>query len=962
MPVVSEQATRTTHLQPNQLPGPAKACRVDRVMCASVHSLEPSPPAIYGREALVAELRTACSGLVVVYGDSGIGKSAVLRALAGPAKVAEVHGYAGALINALLEQLSAQLAAVSLPAARRRVGSMLRSAVSSLTGSTSAEIIKFLGRQVASIVSAKWGAEAGNILQDLTNATASDVGSSLQARLSAATEPEAPAAFATLAREAAEALGPLHFILDTRVAPSASDLELMSSLPTLLPSKVGVTIALTVASTQDDQTLRRLEAAGASTVEVRPLTRSDVEDWISFTGGDRQRASEVVQTTGGYPLFVEAALVELAAGRPLENLSPPLAFVARTRLAWSSLSLDERRAAQRLAYFTYPLSDAAACAVTELSTEDWLQVQQSLATARIFSQASASNASTWFHDRKRRVVQQLQNAASLAASAEGALRAIWDQATLLEYQHCADLATLAMNAPQTSLPGRARSVTELSRDALACFSALLELYEPQGADPSFVPTSEVLRRATRATSSGIPSPATMEELRHAGLVGVYSNEGASIATPTLQSAGEHLLLLGRCVGEFGSLPREALAGTVVRGLLIPRLYGYAVIRYGVGGPSDSGLPAQNDREWFALEPPPWGLTIRARLADELVFTHACFTSQEARDQAADDLDGLPTQFLGEKFVSEFVLRTPMPATRCLRFVRAWNVASRVSINDSLTPLRIPALPPETWVETLCRARALVRDRCDLPERFATGLLAPASFAYVLEDGRLLIAELSSEKERAVRCRMPDVSDPFRDPMFSVEFARFNDLAPDETIRRLTVEYRTSADAVHPAAQIVCDVSQRARGFNREFGEPISLGDLGDIEALLGAGLLKCYEDAQALLDARVVPEPVEALRPRRWRVIFHLTPNGAMGRPQFLGTAVSTHADSPELTVEIADDVRVRELLDDLRTSPADGLRTHEFAYAGGLIEHFLGVDRNGIDLQSLRRVFDIDQDYRILC
>lgn len=932
-------------------------------MPASFDSIDPSPPLMFGRESLIAELRTVPPGLVVVFGGSGIGKSAVLRALAGPENVAEVHAYAGALINALLEQLSAKLAAVPLPAARQRVGGVLRSAISSLTGSTSQEIVKFLGRQVASMVSARWGDEAGSFLQGLVDSTASDAGNSLQERLSAATEPEAPSAFAVLAREATEALGPLHFILDTRPSPSASDLELMASLPALLPPDVRVTIALTVSSAQDDHMLRRLEVAGATTVEVRPLTPSDVDDWMSSAGADPQRASEVVHTTGGYPLFVEAALVEIAADRPLGRLSPPQAFVARTRLAWDSLGVGERRAAQRLAFFTYPLSDAAVCAVTDLSTEDWLLVQQSLLTARIFSPTSASNASAWFHDRKRRVIQKLQNTASLAASAESALRAIWDHATLLGYQHCADLAILAAHAPQASLPERARSVIDLSRDALACCSALLELHEPQGKDPSFVPTSEVLRRATHAALSSMPSLAAMEELRDAGLVGVFSNEGASIATPTFQSPAEYAMLLGRCVEEFGSRPREALAGTVVRGLLMPRLYGYAAIQYGVGHASASGLPAQSDRNWFALEPPPWGLTIRARLADELIFTHARFTSEEARDQAADDLLDLPGQFLGDEFAVECALRTPVPAVRSLRFVRAWNTASTVRICGSRAAPRVPALPPEVRVEALCRARALLRQRSDSVERIATGLLAPASFAYVAEGGRLLIAELCSTKERAIPCRMPDTSDPFRDPMFSVEFARCNNLLPSEVIQRLTSEYGTQTDTKHPAGQIVSEVSQRAREFNHEYGKPIPLGDLGEIEALLGACLSQCYEDAQALLDAEVVPEPVGALRPRHWCVMFHLATEGSLGgESQFVATAVSSYADAPGVDVEIIDDARARMRRDQAWASRAAGLTIHEFRSARGLVEHLLATDRNGIDLRGLRRALGIEEDYRVLC
>lgn len=908
---------------------------------------------LYGRDPLLRQLHEMSPGVIVVHGDSGVGKSALLRELANPRLPQTVLPYAGSLVAALIDQLSVQVAdAPLLKGSERRLADAIRSAVAGAAGSSLQEVVKFIGRQLASIVRAKWGDTAAEALDGFLSSVASDAGDALQARIAEASQPEAPAAFAKVAREVAELLGGVHLVLDTRLGLSPSDFEVLAALPQLLPRTVRVTIALAVSNARELESIRTLQVAGATAVEVAPLSTEAVTEWLRSEGLDTSFGQVVTASSGGYPLFVEAAVASLAAGESIEIQIPLAGFRARTQIAWDGLSTQDKRTVQRLAFFAYPLAHDAAAAVAGVEAESWAITRRALIDVHLFS--PAENGDYWFHDRKRAVLQELLSEDDRRTFAKGVVGSVWDRAHVLDMKHFVDFAAVVSAVPWADLPPRASAALQVAPEALACWAALLELGEPRKDDPGFVSTSMVLIQAGKLVGRTI-APRVIEELHSAELCRVFSDRSAAIAVIRVESQAEFALLLGRCLIQFKKLPFPSVASAVVKSVIIPRLYGFAAIQYGVGDEASSGLPRFDDDDWHDLEPPPWGITIRTRFGERLIYTHARFTSEEARDQAALDLQDVPDSLYDEALSLEFVLKTPAPPFPAMRFVRAWNLASRSPLLGSPPrPPRVPAVSLERAATLRCQTRKLIRDRSGPFERFATGLLAPSSIAYASGAGRAFIAEVFDRSERVVLCNLPDDVDT-RSPYFEVEFVRSNDFDGGSRLRNWTAITGISAESAHPTAELICDLSRRALEFSHEFGSPLRFANLDGLNEHLAAAQDQLQSDARALLEADLVFEPIEAIEAESIELLLYLSPTGWFDRPQFSGVVIRHLSNTSECYARIVDHSEAADLMSTSHLSAS-------YAFASDMLEDYLAVGQKGLDDRSLRRVLGIEGDYRVPC
>lgn len=916
-------------------------------------------PQFFGREQLLERLEATGPGLVIVYGDSGVGKSALMRRIADPSSPIMVHSYAGSLVNSLMEQLAIRIADTPIRSNGRGIGNALRTAVASAAGSSTKEVVVFLGKQLAALVRARWGEGAAEMLEGFIDSTASDVGDALQSKLAAAMQPEAPAAFVELAGKVVEVLGDIHLILDSGPFLSSADIEVLESLPLLLPGRITITMAMTVSNADEAQTVQRLQMAGARLVEVAPLHRDGLRHWLQCKGFHSSLLDELALSTGGYPLFVETALSALQAGEALVNQLPPEAFVARTKRARQALDNPGKRALQRLAYFTYPLEDEAACIATGLSAEEWSVTREQFVDARLFSPADRNRL--WFHDRKRRVLLETLSEADRHVYATGVLEAIWDNVEKLSYEHFSDLANIADGLPASKLPQSARGAMQISRQALACFHALVELRELVDGDPGFVITSAVLHHAGRKLGSHV-SLLSLEELVSADLAFIHSDGRASVTALTVDHA-QYALLMGRCVNTFSAFPFPSVASALVRGVITPRLYGYSTMQFGVGDESVSGLPDVTDSRWYKLEPPPWGLTLRVRLGDRLIFTHACFTSEEARDQASLDFSDFPSQFFGEDVRVEFNVKTPAASVPSTRFIRAWNLASRTRLSaNSLGPPARTMVSIEEAAGVYVRLRALMRGRSGNMERFATGLMSPVSYAYTSEAGSVIMGELIDPDERPIPCRIPP-NTSFDSATFDVEFAQYNELPVGSRLRNRIAMSQGLGGIEHPAARLVLRTTQKATEFNRDFARPLEFGDLEDLQQMLRDSMITAYADAAAMLDAGVIPDPVDDIyETSSFELVIHQEPTGWFEKPQFVGHVIKYPAEMSTIEVRLMEHADAFRRLSEVREQDRPGTRLESYSFASDMLESYLSLNRKELDDRSLRTLLGIAGDYRVLC
>ena len=362
---------------------------------------------LYGRSGLLEEAVQAREPVLLITGDSGVGKSALLaeildegRARGRAATLAtRLQFRPGALQQALLEQLAGVTASlVSEISMVQRVGQVIVAAAKQVARDRGHELAVAIGKEMLSIVRARLGEDVGNALGDFIKALAAQEEQSLLARLRAAADPDALSALVSFAAEVAALADGAEVMLGIDDADRLSDPDLrqLADLVNLLPEHVRVWVGHLSATAAQQERIQLLCGAGARELPVTGLDERAVEAWLAAKQLDTRIAARVQRLTGGYPLFIDDALAVLAGGGTLGDVTPSGMFASNTQDALRKLDLGTARAARMLAAYADPPPQDRLLAVVGVDEFGWAEMSERLVRCRLF--ATTVGGRPWFHE------------------------------------------------------------------------------------------------------------------------------------------------------------------------------------------------------------------------------------------------------------------------------------------------------------------------------------------------------------------------------------------------------------------------------------------------------------------------------------------------------------------------------------------------------------------------------------
>jgi hypothetical protein len=549
---------------------------------------------VFGREALADGLARNKVPLVLVTGDSGIGKSTVLKLASTPRigwlapEPITVSHSSGALYNGFLHQLAAALTALAEgglgipPLAERLVATGQR--LASTPGSVLARVA------LAELVAAargKVGDDLGKAVTEYAKDIWPDTAETVAAKAVQSRDPlaaEILCAFAASARELAEGMSiALHVDQGQRLG--AEDRRLLGDLAEQLPADVHLRIAFATDSLERTQAVKTMLADFTRTteIEVPPLAKEAVEEWLASEGVEGSLAAALLRQTDGYPLLLEGAIKHLASGGDLIDLPRNQQLAVRTRASWQGLSTPSATVARRLSVLPDPLPEPDLRQLAEIpDVGTWATVLEELQHSRVFS--TNVNGQPWFHHERREFVlkeclseTQRDEAASAAASL------LWSKSfATTDFDSAGLFAQLVALSPSYQEQERhLTSAVELDGPALATAAALLEL--ATGGEMA----SEAASLLSHALTfiDGIPDPAeALSHLAATGLVATASNEWATMVVagwgPRTQA-----VILGRSALRLRRPAVPQLVEVAFHSVLHDDLGDFETARFGIGSPS-----------------------------------------------------------------------------------------------------------------------------------------------------------------------------------------------------------------------------------------------------------------------------------------------------------------------------------------------------------------------------------------
>lgn len=833
---------------------------------------------LYGRDDLVDRVTRSRAPLLLVTGDSGVGKSEVLaraqrNATDGVAPpVVTLDTSPGALQRGLLQALGSALANVmERRGAVDHVARRVEQAALAMARERATELAKAVGAELLAVARHRLSPQFGEGIADFIRHLRASADSAIGARISAATDATVAETLVALAAEVAELAddAPLLLSLDAAESMTSADRGVLGDLARSLPDTFRIRAGFATFSAVHRQAADELLAVGPVVQEqtIRGLTLEAVAEWLRDVGIDPALAERVCAVTDGYPLLVQSVIMDIRAGGEIEDAPLHKQFAAQTELAWNALDPSARACARRLAVLPRPLPAPKGAELCGMSLSEYADAVDRLRRGFILS--TQVNGTAWFHNQRRAFVRSKLTGDEVADASSRAAELVLDQLEtsndLAWVQPCSELVAdaTALLAADSKLA----DAVELPRPQLAVCAALIELAEKQN---DFVVSGDELLRHARAWfgARGDLVPA-LRDLAHRNLVALVEQDHAAAVLPQW-SLMPMVTLQGRAAAEFDRLPVPSLTTLFfVLGLRRP-LGRFERLAYGLGRPSWTAIaqslfeprkPIAEVRASAAFGEMNPALLVRGRIGGRPIYCAARYQSVELREEAVDELRGLTADLLGETLEVGAILPSPGPVVASDRFITALERASGRSIDRSVGlgrlkhHLREP-FPLEDAMEMKAQTLSLLRQLCSPRERTAADLHEPTAWHWLSENDWVIQGAVRGTGEGSVRhTRMPvvETNDPYRIYRLIDAF----DLPPRASLGR----YQHAAGAewknVDPVMDIVSYVSEAMRDFNGT-QQPLHLRFEADE---LRDALLKARR--RALTDARALVDVLPILGERR---------------------------------------------------------------------------------------------------
>jgi len=885
-------------------------------------SLPASAPVLYGRDAELTAIVESRVPMLLVTGDSGIGKSELLRAAQeATASVAApeprtVRGTSGSLQRSLLEALGEATAELARERGMaQEVSERLVEAGKKLVADKGKEAAKVVVRALLLKVKEKVGEDVVELVGDYVKELG-DVGhETLLARINAATDEDVADVILELAGEVVALAGsesPIVLALDGAEVLSEDDRRLLADLATRLPDGLFLRVGFGTYGEQHQAQVEDVLAVGGAVAELplRWLSTSAVRAWLEAEGQDPELAEEVYGNTAGYPYDIGDAIQELASGGQLTDVEPSQEFKMRSRQAWRALDTDTQAVARQLAVFEQPLPQEWLQKACGVSAAQWGATVERLVRARILS--TVVNGVPWFHPKRRQGILEVLGESEREQLEEAAGRAI--QAYLgyakaaTAPQLTADIAALALQSP-AALEGdpSARAAAGLDRPQLAIAAALIDVYELRSHPP---PGNAVLQHARDFFAGQGDLVPALERLTELGLVVSEGDERVGgFLLPNFGTETALAVVQGRALLELGRLPLPGLVSSVFDVALRPRLEPFINVNYGLGRGTVRGFVETATElghahgTQFVGRGQGWFLIARARFHDRPMSATVRFGSAVDRDSARTRIDGLKLPVLGGELEVIDVIDHPSEAIAAERFVGSAERAlgSQLTRTGNLRLGMETPYDPDTFMGIRVSAFELIRGRCDENERRLFGLEhAPTIHWYLNEAGDVLIqGEAYGGEPQAIRHDdVPRINAD--DSLTFFKYAEAFGLAEGERLLRLSHRGgRPFRD--DPVVEVIGELRDKARNVTRQQSPVRIAADVPTLQARLRAARTRELEDARALnsgvlLNGQQMPEP-EA---RATYVCIHRPETRGYG-PQLSFSYIETTSESAEEEVYVTD-------------------------------------------------------------
>lgn len=821
---------------------------------------------LIGRDRDVGELVTRPAKVVVLVGDSGVGKSEVLRAgqdrstiALAPAPVILRHA-PGALQRGLLESLAAAIAEVTEDqSTAERVGRAIIAAAGRVADVQLKELASGVGRQLLGIVSARVSPELASLLGSFAQQLVTPVDSELSSRINNVGDSDVVDlvyGFATEVRAVADGRA-LVLALDNGDLLDESDRRRLSDLAAILPDGVTVHVAFSTWNAQTRDQVDELLQHGVDVFELDGLREDAIREWLVVAGLPGDWAPRVRQTTNGYALHVAAAidlLTETRSIAELDGMQQSDVLGATTQRIWRGLNAAETVAAQRLCVYPAPLSARDAADYLGVDLTVWHALERSLTDSRVFT-----GHPPWFHELRRRyifseVLEDDERDAILTA----AIAFREDQLTLPEATVEAFVEYANLTAHHSSLleqNPQIAAVMAADRDEVAIAGALIELAQPTN---TVLLAEPVLLYAHQVFGATGDLATALQRFSERGFVHISADALATVVIPIWESFEIGQLILGRAASELGRLPTPYLATFVFESALRPTLGAFRTGHYGLGSPRVSELSkqaaqlqrVQSDGSLVFGKLGP-NLLLRCEYDSLPFYAVLTYDDEAERDAAVSRIKRMGQDGTDESLKVVDCLVSPADCVPSLRFFLAMEKirgSSLANATNGPSP-HAPKLDAAISLEDVMRQRALtletVRSMCSPEELLAGSLELPIGYLY---RGTFENSEAIRVIGRAGAERLQDESTvPFGSAFYRVELGRIAGLMPGERLGRIT--WNQGAIQADPVlSELLWAFQETARFNEHQRRVPVRLNE-EVLTAAISAASARMAKDARQLISA-----------------------------------------------------------------------------------------------------------------
>lgn len=812
---------------------------------------------LFGRDELIADLVKSKAPVTIVTGDSGVGKSAVLREsqfsirlegnLAPDPITVALSG--AAIQDALLRSLADAVVAYAEEKGRlAEVGALIVNASNRLVSRGGQELARIVGLELMALVRGQLGEEFGNALGQFVTELRGTSKEGLSVRIRDAIDKSVASLILEFASEVRTSIDGKNIVLafDAGERLRDDDLRLLGDLSTELPEGLRIQLAVSTASKSEAENIDSLVGlvGGIRRLNVEPLGTKAIAEWMVSEGLDESLTSKVERFSGGHALLVGDLVLHLKNGGELGEAPANQQFAIRTSYAWKGLLETDTPRARALSVFQDPLPLERIQGLFNLDIHEASAFEDRMVASRIYS--VTVNGRPWFHEQRRLfVLNEILNSEERETAYESAVVELEELITTLgESQRIAEFAEAVGEAKQL-LSGDAtlEAVVESSEAGISVLAALLELVDQ---DSPAVLGDDLLRHAHTQFRPKGDLIAALEELDSAGLLKVTEDDQNAAVVPYGWSQRTAMTAAGRATELFGRSPTLSLASAVFRALVLPRLGKFEMGEYGVGSVSMSGL---SEKALHHRTHRPSGLVVfgatgenllmRGRYADRPVYGAFTFESREDRESAYERLSSGSYELWGEELVLSCVQKHPAPPIESQRFESAFaRIPLPVDGSQSL----------DEEVEGAVAARAFIRSRIDARERLALALDEAMRIAYSpVSDGSVQVEILGGE-ERATRLAEPPnwASD---DPYSWFRLTRELKLGDHEHVRRVSDRTGTFGrqSRLH---ELVRQITREGHRFNKAQSTRASITlDEESLSSKFTAFRRRETEDAEGLLQS-----------------------------------------------------------------------------------------------------------------